>query len=127
MDFTNIIIKPYHTEKSYGLRKAQDPSCLVFVVDKKATKETIKKAFNSIYNVMPEKINTVNRHPKKLRLTNSGFGYSKEFKLAYITLPKGMQIALTKDEIAEAAEENKAAEEQEAKVKKSSKSETEEK
>ncbi len=108
MDLNNIIIKPYHTEKSYGLRKFQDPSCLVFVVNKKASKDLIKLAFKSIYNVMPEKVNTVNKHPKKLRLTNNGFGYSKEFKLAYITLPKGMQIALTKDEIAEAAEANKA-------------------
>ncbi len=124
MDLTNIIIKPYHTEKSYGLRKFQDPSCLVFVVNKKASKDLIKLAFKSIYNVMPEKVNTVNKHPKKLRLTNNGFGYSKEFKLAYIILPKGMQIALTKDEIAEAAEANKASDAKETKAKKSSKKET---
>ncbi len=127
MDLNNIIIKPYHTEKSYGLRKFQDPSCLVFVVNKKASKDLIKLAFKSIYNVMPEKVNTLNKHPKKLRLTNSGFGYSKEFKLAYITLPKGMQIALTKDEIAEAAEANKVEQgkEKEAKAKKTSKKEKE--
>ncbi len=125
MDLNNIIIEPYHTEKSYGLRKFQDPSCLVFIVHKNASKDLIKLAFKSIYNVMPEKVNTLNRHPKKLRMTINGFGYSKEFKLAYITLPKGMQIALTKDEIAEAAEANKAEEgkEKETKAKKTSKKE----
>ncbi len=124
MDLTNIIIKPYHTEKSYGLRKFQDPSCLVFVVHKNASKDLIKLAFKEIYNVMPEKVNTINKHPKKLRMTVNGNGYSKAFKLAYITLPKGMQIALTKDEIAEVAEANKA-EAKETKAKKTSKKEKE--
>ncbi len=124
MDLNNVIIKPYHTEKSYGLRKFQDPSCLVFVVNKNASKDLIKLAFKEIYNVMPEKVNTTNRHPKKTRMTAKGVGYSKAFKLAYITLPKGMQIALTKDEIAEAAEANKA-EAKETKAKKTAKKETE--
>lgn len=107
MDLTNIIIKPYHTEKSYGLRKMQDPSCLVFVVNKKASKDLIKLAFKTIYDVMPTKVNIINKKPKKLRYTNSGYGYSKEIKLAYIILPKGVQIALTKDEMEEAANQNK--------------------
>lgn len=106
MELNNIILKPRHTEKSYSIRKLQDPSCLVFVVDPRATKIQIKMAFKAIYNVTPEKINIINKKPKKLRITNKGVGYSKAMKLAYITLPKGMQIALTKDEIEEAAAAN---------------------
>lgn len=106
MELNNVIIKPHHTEKSYGLRKFQDPSCLCFIVNRKATKPLIKSAFMEIYNVAPEKINIVVRKPKKLRYTTKGPGYSKEIKFAYITLPKGVQIALTKDEIEEANANN---------------------
>lgn len=102
MELTNVIIKPYHTEKTYGLRKFQDPSCLCFIVNKKANKTEIKSAFVSLYNIVPEKINILVRKPKKLRYTTKGPGYSKEVKLAYIILPKGVQVALTKDEIEEA-------------------------
>lgn len=103
MQLNDIIIKPYHTEKTYGLRKLQDPSCIAFLVNKKANKYEIKAAFKSIYNVEPTKIN-VNNH--KAQATKTGTktpGYTKHFKVAYIILPPGVQLAILKDEVEEAA------------------------
>ncbi|MGL4950682.1 MAG: 50S ribosomal protein L23 [Mycoplasma sp.] len=117
MELNNIIIKPHHTEKSYRTRKFQEPSCLVFVVNRLATKNDIRRAFINIYNVSPDKINVVNRKPQAIRTGTATPGYSKLLKLAYITLPKGVQIALTKDEIEEAAKHN-ATEEPKVKAKK---------
>lgn len=102
----DVIIKPYHTEKSYGLRKMQDPSCLTFVVNKKSNKHEIYTAFKAIYNVEPEKINILNRKPKAARLGAGKQGYTKLYKLAFIVLPKGVQIAITKDEMEEAVKAN---------------------
>ncbi|MGL4947921.1 MAG: 50S ribosomal protein L23 [Mycoplasma sp.] len=119
MELNNIIIKPHHTEKSYRTRKFQDPSCLVFVVDRKATKNDVRRAFINIYNVSPEKINIVNRKPQAVRTGTATPGYSKLVKLAYIILPKGIEIALTKEEIELAAKESHVSEE--AKPKKTKK------
>ncbi|MGL4951758.1 MAG: 50S ribosomal protein L23 [Mycoplasma sp.] len=126
MELNNIIIKPHHTEKSYRTRKFQDPSCLVFVVNRSANKNDVRRAFVEIYNVNPEKINVVNRKPQAIRTGTATPGYSKWLKLAYITLPKGTEIALTRDEIEEAAKQMHADESASKKVKKE-KTESEEK
>lgn len=114
MHLNNIIIHPYHTEKSFRVRKLQDPSCLVFLVNPKANKHEILIAFKSIYNIDPLKINIVNRKSTKTRTGTAKPGFTKALKLAYITLPKGIQIAITKEEIEEAAKQKQ---EQEAAAK----------
>ncbi len=103
MELSNVIIKPYHTEKSYTIRKFQENSCLSFIVDRRATKIQIRQAFKSIYKVDPVKINVLNRKSQSFRNGTAKPGRTKQFKLAFIILPKGMQIAITKDEIEEAA------------------------
>lgn len=105
MELSSVIIKPYHTEKSYTLRKFQENSCLSFIVDRRATKIQIKRAFESIYNVSPVKINVLNRKSQSFRNGTAQPGRTQQFKLAYIILPKGMQIAITKDEIEDAAKD----------------------
>ncbi len=103
MEISNVIIKPYHTEKSYMLRKFQENSCLAFVVNRTSTKIQIRNAFKAIYNVDPVKINVLNRKSQSFRNGTANPGRTKQFKIAYIILPKGIQIAITKDEMEEAS------------------------
>lgn len=103
MELSQVIIKPYHTEKSFGLRKFKEKSTLTFLVDRRADKNLVKLAFISIYGTTPEKINIVNRKSQAIKTGTAKPGRSKQLKIAYIILPKGIEIAITKDEIEEAA------------------------
>jgi large subunit ribosomal protein L23 len=51
-----VIKYPVSTEKS--IRQMESENLLVFVVDKKATKQMIKQAVESLYKVKVKKINT---------------------------------------------------------------------
>ena len=55
-----IIEYPVLTEKAVGMIEKENK--LVFVVNKKATKEEIKKDFEKLYEVKVESITTVNTH-----------------------------------------------------------------
>jgi len=64
MDPYKILKYPHMTEKSIGLVEGENK--LVFVVDRKATKNEIKKAFEEAFNVKIETINTlITREGKK--------------------------------------------------------------
>jgi len=58
MDSYKVIKYPLSTEKSIRLMEAENK--LIFVVDKKANKQDIKKAIETIYKVKVVKINTLN-------------------------------------------------------------------
>lgn len=103
MEISQVIIKPYHSEKSYIIRKAFEKSTLTFIVDRRATKKMVETAFIKIYNVKPEKINIVNRKSQVVRTGTLHPGRSHHLKIAYIILPKGVNVAITKDEMEEAA------------------------
>ena len=103
MEISQVIIKPYHSEKSYIIRKAFEKSTLTFVVDRRATKKIVETAFIKIYGVKPEKINIVNRKSQVVRTGTLHPGRSSHLKLAYIILPKGVNVAITKDEMEEAS------------------------
>ena len=103
MEISQVIIKPYHSEKSYILRKYSEKSTLTFIVDRRATKKLVELAFIKIYNVKPEKINIVNRKSQEVRTGTLHPGRSKHLKIAYIILPKGINVAITKDEMEEAS------------------------
>lgn len=105
MEISQVIIKPYHSEKSYLLRKFSDKSTLTFIVDRRATKKLIELAFIKIYNVKPEKINIVNRKSQEVRTGTLHPGRSRHLKIAYIILPKGVNVAITKEEMEEASKE----------------------
>ncbi|MDR3163499.1 MAG: 50S ribosomal protein L23 [Mycoplasmataceae bacterium] len=92
MDFTRIIIRPLHSEKTYALQSlASKKYC--FVVDIKATKHDIAIAFESIYGIHPVKVATQIRKPTNIRTGTAKPGYSKMLKLAYVTLPVGKDIS----------------------------------
>ena len=58
MDPYKVIKYPLSTEKSIRLMEAENK--LIFVVDKKANKQDIKKAIEKVYKVKVAKINTLN-------------------------------------------------------------------
>ena len=57
MDPFNIIKNPLSTEKSIRLMEAENT--LVFVVQKKANKDQIKKAIEALFKVKVRRVNTL--------------------------------------------------------------------
>jgi len=58
MDPYKVIKYPLSTEKSIRLMESENK--LIFIVDKKATKQDVKNAVEKIYKVKIVKINTLN-------------------------------------------------------------------
>lgn len=56
MDPWKILKYPYLTEKSVGLVERENK--IVFVVDRNANKKQIKEAFEKVFEVKVEKVNT---------------------------------------------------------------------
>lgn len=96
MDLLNIIIKPLFSEKSY-LLKTEEIKKYVFEVNKKASKTEIAIAFETIYGIKPSKVNVVNRKPVAVRTGTRNPGFSKFKRIAYITLPKGVDITFEEE------------------------------
>ena len=78
-----IIRGPVTSDKA--TRKLEDENTMTFWVDIRATKPEIKAAFNRLYHVMPEKVNTMIT-PKML-------------KKAYIRIPEGTEAMNLANEI----------------------------
>ncbi len=102
MQLYDIILRPYLTEKTIQVRTAHEKEVIAFVVNPKANKHEIKSAFISIYNVKPEKINVVKHKPVAIKTGTRVPGFSKLTKIAYVTLPVGVKIAVTQEEIDDA-------------------------
>ncbi|MDE5617598.1 MAG: 50S ribosomal protein L23 [Ureaplasma sp.] len=107
MDLLQVIIKPYLTEKTFSIREKHSKEVISFIVHPKASKNDIKKAFELIYQINPEGINTVTHKPVNIKTGTRVPGMTKLFKVAYITLPAGIKLAVTKEEIENAKEELK--------------------
>ncbi|MCS7106151.1 MAG: 50S ribosomal protein L23 [Candidatus Aenigmarchaeota archaeon] len=56
MDPYKVLRYPYLTEKSISLVEKENK--IVFIVDRKATKKEIKEAFEKLFEVKVEKVNT---------------------------------------------------------------------
>lgn len=97
MQLTNVIIKPYLTEKSYT-RRAEDKKKYAFIVNIQANKRDIAMAFESIFDITPESVTTMVRKSVATRTGTLHPGYTKAFKIAYVTLPKGKDISVSKEE-----------------------------
>ena len=105
MELTNVIIRPYLTEKSYKAKTFEQKK-YAFIVNKKANKTNIALAFESIFNIQPVKVTTMVRKAVLTRTGTLHKGYTKVFKIAYVTLPKGKDIAISQKD---AKAQNKAA------------------
>lgn len=98
MQLSSIIIKPYLTEKSYA-SQGQILKKYAFIVNVKANKSDIALAFNNIFNIVPVKISTMIRKPVSTKTGTLHPGLTKTFKIAYITLPKGKDIAISQEDL----------------------------
>ena len=90
-----IIIKPLITEKLNAL--GEDQNKFGFKVAKGATKEEIKSAIESIYNVTVTKVNTMIVPSKnKTKMTKTGLvvGRKSGYKKAIVTVAEGQTIEL---------------------------------
>lgn len=85
----NILRAPVISEKSSAAQ--QDKNTLVFKVLKDATKDEIKAAVGTLFNVKVEAVRTLN-FQGKVRRTARGFGKRSDWKKAYVTLPEGTQL-----------------------------------
>lgn len=93
MHVTEVIKKPLLTEKSY-LGHAN--GTYTFIVDKRANKTQIKKAFEEIFEVKVQTIRTMNYDGKTKRLGRF-IGTTNHYKKAVITLKPGEQLAILND------------------------------
>jgi len=88
-----IIQKPIVTEKM--TKKGESLNQYGFVVDKTASKEQVKSAIESFYNVNVVSVNTmICRGKNKVRYTKAGLlkGKTSAFKKAIVTLKEGQNI-----------------------------------
>lgn len=98
MQLSNVIIKPYLTEKSYA-GQTQTLKKYAFIVSIKANKSIIALAFKNIFNINPVKVSTMIRKSVVTKTGTLHPGFSKTFKIAYITLPKGKDIAISQEDL----------------------------
>mgnify|MGYP000483232183 CR=1 FL=1 len=88
-----ILKKPLITEKYNDL--AEKLEQYAFIVDRKASKDDIKKEIESVYDVKVDRIRTmVYGGTKKTRYTKRGFveGRTASYKKAVVTLQDGGAI-----------------------------------
>lgn len=83
-----ILKKPLISEKASVL---SETGKYVFIVDKKAKKQEVKRVIFSVYGIKPAKINFVNIKGK-FRRYGKIVGQTSDYKKAIVTLPKGKAI-----------------------------------
>ena len=88
--YLDTITSPNITEKSTSM---SDFNKVVFKVDKKANKHSIKKTIEKIFKVNVIKINTINIKGKN-KLVRNKKSHKPGYKKAIITLKKGQSIDL---------------------------------
>ena len=87
-DLSNILIRPHITEKA---TMSANSSVYVFVVDPKATKGQVQKAFVEKYKMTPTKITTVTI-PAKVVVVRGKRGTKSGYKKAYVYLTRGQKL-----------------------------------
>jgi large subunit ribosomal protein L23 len=92
MNVWDILKSPVITEKSVLLKEQTseegDAQILSFRVERKATKEDIRRAVEEIFSVKVSKIRTVN-YEGKIKKRGRYEGRRASWKKAYVTLQKG--------------------------------------
>lgn len=78
-----VIVKPLVTEK--GMHKSTRNNAYAFEINRLATKEDVKKAVESLFEVKVLKVATQNRKGK-VRRTKFRLGMTKDWKKAIVTL-----------------------------------------
>jgi large subunit ribosomal protein L23 len=78
-----VIVKPLVTEK--GMHKSTRNNAYAFEINRLATKEDVKKAVETLFEVKVLKVATQNRKGK-VRRTKFRLGMTKDWKKAIVTL-----------------------------------------
>jgi large subunit ribosomal protein L23 len=78
-----VIVKPLVTEK--GMHKSTRTNAYAFEINRLATKEDVKRAVESLFDVKVVKVATQNRKGK-VRRTRFRLGQTKDWKKAIVTL-----------------------------------------
>ncbi len=91
--FRRVILRPVVTEKSSRMME-QEPRKYTFEVDARATKTTIRKAIEGIYEVKVKKVNTITVHGKRRQFGRRVSGHTSSWKKAIVTLQPGYEINL---------------------------------
>jgi len=85
MDPYKILLYPLVTEKTVGMIEKENK--IVFIVDRKADKYQIKEAFEKLFGVKVEKVNTlITRDGKKKAFIK----LKKEFKASDVAVKLGI-------------------------------------
>lgn len=92
MNPDQIIIRPHVTEKSANGESAARP-VYTFVVAPRATKHSVAKAINSLFQVKPLKVNLTVVKGKNF-LYRGRPGRTTNFKKARVYLPAGTKLKL---------------------------------
>lgn len=87
----DIILAPVVSEKSYDL--IENNNTYTFEVDPRSSKEQIKHAIETVFDVKVLRVNTMNRQGKVKR-TGYKLGKRKDVKRAVVTLAEGDSIDL---------------------------------
>ena len=91
-DPRDVILRPVVSEKSYSLI---DQNVYTFIVHPDASKPEIRDAIQSIFGVVVEKVNTINRKGKRKRNRRTGkVGERPDTRRALVTLRAGSTIDL---------------------------------
>ena len=90
INYLDSIHSPLITEKASGM---SEQNKVIFKVHENASKKTIKKNIEKIFNVKVIKINTINKKSKS-KIIRGKQGVKKGFKKAVVTLKKGQTIDL---------------------------------
>jgi len=87
-----VLKKPLITEKMTGLTEKRQQ--YGFVVDRKASKDEIRKEIEEYYNVQVDRVNTMICRGKSRRNRRTGqiSGYNTAYKKAIVTLKEGSTI-----------------------------------
>ena len=88
--YLDTIISPNLTEKATSLSEFNK---VVFKVNKRASKESIKRSIEKIFKVNVVKINTINLKGKT-KLIRGRKSFKLGYKKAIVTLKKGQSIDL---------------------------------
>ena len=90
METYRILVRPLVTEKS---NVGPQDGKYTFIVDKRASKEQIKRAVEDRFKVKVIDVNTTNYRGKKKSRDWRSRGKRSDWKKAYVTLARGETIA----------------------------------
>lgn len=91
-ELANVLLAPVISEKSHNI--AESYKQIVFKVDKRSTKDQIKKAVEVMFSVEVASVNVSNVKGKQKRSARGTYKKS-DWKKAYVKLKDGFDIAFS--------------------------------